>query len=439
MITACVLTILFLCPRITFIEGKQILEMGETYRAEDFIHQTNGKVTPESEYLNTEEVGGHSLKYTVKKGIFEREVSFVYEVKDTVPPVITLKKETVYLIPGDVFTIEDMRDNVSVNEGGFSLTSDFDPKRVGSYTVNVTPQDDSGNIATATYNVIIKDIEAPLVLRSGDGAKVLKGSDFNISEHISYGDNADPRPVLEIEGEVDTVKTGSYPLHLTLTDASGNRTAWDIEVEVVSRLPNDEPDDEKYLFEDLVEKYKEDGRMLGIDISSWQGDIDFNKVKEAGCEFVMIRIGWSYKGELTMDKKFHVYLKGAREAGIPTGVYLFCYDNTEEYLLSSLDQVFKELGNTELELPLAFDWENFSNYHEYEISFQDLNHLYDVFEKEAKEKGYETMLYGSAYYLNRIWTQEIPGPSGWHSILHGLLIKTLMFSGSWRIMENLMA
>ena len=150
--------------------------------------------------------------------------------------------------------------------------------------------------------------------------------------------------------------------------------------------------------------------MLGIDVSVWQRDIDFKAVRDAGCEFVMMRIGFSHQGVLKTDKKFHQNLEGFKEVGIPVGIYLFCYDNSEEYLLSSLDQLFEELGDTKLELPIAFDWENFGNYQEYEISFRQLDHLYEVFAEEVEKRGYEPILYGSVYYLNRVWSKNEDRP-----------------------------
>ncbi|MBQ1289679.1 MAG: hypothetical protein IIY23_05920, partial [Erysipelotrichaceae bacterium] len=111
----------------------------------------------------------------------------------------------------------------------------------------------------------------------------------------------------------------------------------------------------------------------------------------------------SHRGVLKIDKRFYQNLKGAKEAGLPVGIYLFCYDYTEEDLRKSVASVFEELGDTELELPIAFDWENFGNFQEYELSFRGLDHLYDVFEEEVTARGYECMLYGSAFYLNRVW------------------------------------
>ena len=65
--------------------------------------------------------------------------------------------------------------------------------------------------------------------------------------------------------------------------------------------------------------------------------------------------------------------------------------------------LFEQLKDVELELPIVFDWENFGKFQNYEMSFRDLNKLYDVFEKEVTSRGYKSMLYGSSYYLRTLW------------------------------------
>ena len=407
IIAVCIVTgILFFNPSVRFITGNHVLEKGESYKAEDFILKSNGEVTPEAEYLDTEEVGRHHFRYKVKKGLFEKEAVFFYEVLDTTPPVIEIINETVFKDYEEPYTEEEMSENIIINEGILAFETDYDADLAGTYTVKVKAIDDYGNESEASYKAVVKDNEAPYVFKTGNGAKILRGSSFNISDIVSYGDNADPKPALTYEGEVNTSSLGRYPLHARLTDASGNKTEWDLTVEVVSKLPEDEPDDYYYPYEEFLKDYKGAGRSYGIDVSSWQGDIDFDAVKEAGCEFVIMRIGYSHKGEFTIDKKFEQNMQRAKEARLPVGIYLFCYDNSEEYLLKSMDQMFSVLGDTELELPVIFDWENFSNYHDYELSFQELNHLYDVFKEEVERRGYESMLYGSKHYLQTVWSHK---------------------------------
>ena len=390
-------------PTITFVKDGTMLEKGQIYMAEDYIEKANGEVTPEREILDTDKVGVYSLNYKVKKYFIEREVTFFYTVVDTTPPTITIKQQSIKVDPDKILTDEDISNNVSLDEGTFEYETDYDPLYSGSYTVYVEAKDEYNNMSHDRFEIIVNDVEAPLVLRSGDGTVIKRGERFNILDHISYGDNVDPKPELSVKGQVNTNRRGYYNLEATLTDASGNSTTWDLQVEVVDKVPQDNSDDYVYPFEDFKKEYEAPGRRLGIDVSEWQDVIDFEAIKKAGCEFVIIRIGFSYEGQLTLDQCFKQNIEGAKKAGLPVGVYLFSYDNTKEYLLSSLEAVFEELKDEELELPVVFDWENFSKFQRYEMSFKDLNKLYDVFEKEVTDRGYQSMLYGSSYYLRTLW------------------------------------
>ena len=62
--------------------------------------------------------------------------------------------------------------------------------------------------------------------------------------------------------------------------------------------------------------------MEGIDLSYWQGEVDFAKMKAAGIKFVIIRAGY---GTSTIDKRFITYINGAIKAGLAIGVYWFIY------------------------------------------------------------------------------------------------------------------
>ncbi len=394
--------IFFLRPSIHFTKDR-VLEKGVIYRAEDFIISSNGSVIPERNTLYTNEIGIQSFHYTVKKGFFSRDIVFSYEVVDTTPPVITIKNGIIQKEVGETYDFEEMKRNITLNEGTFTLETDYDPAFPGTYHVDITAEDDYGNRSNASYEAIVIDREEPVIFRSGNGAKIIRGSDFDIMDIISYGDNADPEPFLEVTGNVNTSRKGYYPLHVKVTDASGNRTEWTLTVQVVEEIPWEEPDDYAYPFEQFKEEYSGEGRKLGIDVSEWQDEIDFAAIKEAGCEFVIMRIGFSHEGKLTMDKQFERNLQGCKEAGLPVGIYLFSYDNTEEYLLQTLEQMFEALGDAELELPIVFDWENFDHFQRYRMSFKDLEHLYNVFEREVQARGYQSMLYGSKYYLNLVW------------------------------------
>lgn len=261
---------------------------------------------------------------------------------------------------------------------------------------------------TLDYSVV--DTEDPIILWAYDGAVLQRGEEFDLVNVLSYGDNADPKPAVDIDGEVDMSKNGSYPLHVTVTDSSGNKVSQDLTVNVADSVPPYIDNSPRTQYGDFMAAHKGEGKAFGIDVSEWQGDIDFEAVKKAGCEFVIIRIGYSVDGEVTLDGKFEQNIERARKAGLKTGVYLYSYDNTEDEVRASADFIIEKLGGTELELPVVFDWEDFGSFQSYEMSFTDLNNYYDAFADQLKQGGYDSMLYGSLNYLEKVWTDTDTRP-----------------------------
>ena len=255
--------------------------------------------------------------------------------------------------------------------------------------------------STLTYTVV--DTVAPLILWNGDGTVLERYTEFDINDVIGYGDNADPAPAIEVDGKVSMSKTGRYPLHVKITDASGNKVETDLTVEVAESVPVYRDETPRTQFKDFVSDHKGKGRSFGIDVSTWQGDIDFNAVKEAGCEFVIIRIGYSVDGKIEQDSHFKENYENARAAGLKTGIYLYSYDNTKEEVRSSADQITEMLGDSKPELPVVFDWEDFGRFQTYKLSFAGLNSLYDAFADQLSEASYECMLYGNKNSLEKVW------------------------------------
>ena len=140
----------FLFPRISFKDGERVYEKGEIYPADSVVVKAHGTLTPENDVLDTAAVGEHHFRYTVKKLFFTRELDFVYEVVDTTPPKIEIRESTVYRDPGETYTEEEMRANITVDEGTLSFSTDYDPQYSGTYTVFVHAVDDSGNESDAS-------------------------------------------------------------------------------------------------------------------------------------------------------------------------------------------------------------------------------------------------------------------------------------------------
>ena len=97
----------------------------------------------------------------------------------------------------------------------------------------------------------------------------------------------------------------------------------------------------------------------GIDVSYAQKEINWNKVKAAGIDFAMIRIGFrGYEsGMLNVDEYFQKNIKGAQKAGIETGVYFFSQATNEAEAIEEARFVLGMLKDFDITYPVAFDWE----------------------------------------------------------------------------------
>ena len=258
------------------------------------------------------------------------------------------------------------------------------------------------------YNVV--DKVKPMILGGGSSVTVYTGSsDKTVVNKFLCGDNQTSKPDCHIEGKYDLNKVGTYSVKYVAIDESGNKSTKDFKL-VVKKKPKDSGSSSsssskpKIPLKDFKDKYKNENTLIGIDVSVWQGDINFSKVKKDGVEAAIIRLGYGpSKGELKLDSKFKANLKGFKEQKIPVGVYFYSYAKTKEDVIKQAEFIVKHLNGTELELPIAFDWENWKTFNNYNVSFKDLNDLYLTFSNELEKHGYKTMLYSSAYYLNKIW------------------------------------
>ncbi len=258
------------------------------------------------------------------------------------------------------------------------------------------------------------DTTAPFFINIIRDAYLTAGDEFNIDKFISYIDDRDSEIDLVVSGSVDPSVTGSYPLSLTITDDAGNQTSDQITVHVVAPQEGGDPGDYTATstsnatpFSDFCGTYEGDSIHYGIDVSKWQGSIDWEQVASAGCEFAFIRAGWSSQGQFHEDEFFVANVTGAKAAGIAVGVYVYTTDNTVEDVQALADTMCDLVDGYDIELPIVFDWENFfDGFQKYRLSISDVNDLYRAFRERVRERGYNSMLYASKFILDVIWEDE---------------------------------
>ena len=254
------------------------------------------------------------------------------------------------------------------------------------------------------YSVI--DTTPPVILGS-NSYTIKKGDAISLIDKMLCGDNYDKRPTCTIEGEYDTNNVGEYNLKYVAKDTSDNISEKEFKLIVKSSISNNRSSDPVSTpINEYISNYKNEETMIGIDVSSWQGYIDWNKVKESGVEFAMIRIGFGYKGndEIVYDSTFTNNLKNAKLAGIKVGLYFYTYAHNEKEASSQSEWIVNELKGEKLDLPIAFDWEIWDKFNSYNISISDLNNIALSFINTLNNNGYEGMLYSSYYYLSNIWS-----------------------------------
>lgn len=109
--------------------------------------------------------------------------------------------------------------------------------------------------------------------------------------------------------------------------------------------------------------YSENGKpasLEGIDVSYNCGEIDWKKVKAAGIDYVMVRLGgrgYGDEGSLYTDEKAVEYIKGAQQQGLKVGGYFFSQATTNEEAVEEAEYAVNVLGDLKLDFPLAYDWE----------------------------------------------------------------------------------
>lgn len=155
-----------------------------------------------------------------------------------------------------------------------------------------------------------------------------------------------------------------------------------------------------------IMEYYEDSRKIskaGIDVSKEQGQIDFNKVKKAGIDFVMIKAGArGYgSGQLIADEKFDTNLQAATQAGLGIGVYFFSQAVTEAEAVEEANLVLAGLKETKLIYPVVFDMESIKGDTARidGLKKEDRTKIAKAFLDTIKAAGYKTMIYGNKEWL----------------------------------------
>ena len=142
--------------------------------------------------------------------------------------------------------------------------------------------------------------------------------------------------------------------------------------------------------------------VKGIDVSAWNGTINWTKVKNAGIEFAFIRVGGRYgkNGKFYDDETAFDNLAGAIKAGIKVGAYFFTQAVTEKEAIEEAEYTLKKIKNYDVTLPLVIDTEWLGGGRHDRLSRAVRTKVVKAFCERIKQAGYEPMIYSSRSWLN---------------------------------------
>lgn len=147
-------------------------------------------------------------------------------------------------------------------------------------------------------------------------------------------------------------------------------------------------------------QYEENGEVVshkGIDVSKFQGDINWKEVAEDGVEFAFIRVilrGYG-SGKLVEDEYFEQNIKGATAAGIKVGVYVFSQAVNEEELMEEANKVLEMIAPYKVECPVVFDVEKIAGAdgRMNALTVEERTDLTLLFCQTIENAGYRPMIY----------------------------------------------
>lgn len=138
-------------------------------------------------------------------------------------------------------------------------------------------------------------------------------------------------------------------------------------------------------------------KFKGIDVSKWQGGVNWNEVRKDGTEFAIIREGWGKKSPNQIDKKFRENYENAKAVGISVGAYHYSYADSVDDAKREAEFCLENIQGLKLEYPVCFDIEDKEML---KLSNRKRTDIVKAFCGEIEKAGYYAMFYCNLNWLN---------------------------------------
>lgn len=268
------------------------------------------------------------------------------------------------VVAGEAFSVEVVDTGVYVDEDrdGIIMISDIKP---GEYQVLLNERP-GFSVPTSPVNVRVKSIVAYTVI-----------DDIDLFVHA--------------ESEVDILRDDTKD----------------------KKIDSEDEDDSQYtaLLDVDEEDERENAVKLGIDVSKWNGEIDWEIVKAEGVDFAIIRCGYrgSTSGWLIEDPFFYKNLTGAKKAGVKVGLYFFTQATSPVEAVEEASMVVSLLGDTEIDYPVFIDIEGAGgNGRADNLDAAARTAIANAFCRTIRNAGLDAGVYSSRYwYYNNLNADEL--------------------------------
>ncbi len=184
-------------------------------------------------------------------------------------------------------------------------------------------------------------------------------------------------------------------------------------------------------------------KRIGIDVSEYQGEIDWNTVKNEGVEFAIIRVG--YRGyvysRLVEDKKVRQNIQNAKAAGVKIGLYFYSKAITTDEAKEEADFVKSVIGDTTLDLPIFLDVEydgDADRLLNANLSSDAQTNIINTFISTCNGYGYSASVYASASVLAKKMNASSISSNGYIWVAHWT--NNTNYSGTynfWQYADNI--
>lgn len=304
----------------------------------------------------------------------------------------------------EVYSRHKISEFISINNGTLVEDFDIDYSELGPKKEEVLYLNKDNKKRKAYVDLNVVDTVKPIILGSSSYT-VKVGDNTDLIYKFLSADNYTKNPKREIIGDYDINKIGKYNLEFKITDESSNYNIKKFTLNVVKNITPKKVVYTKTLYKDVVKNYKNEFTKIGLDVSKWQGTINFDKLKENNVEFIMIRVGYQagFNAKYVLDTFFERNIKEANRVGIPVGIYFYTYALTKEDAYNQAMWVIEQIKPYDVSLPIAFDFEDWQYFSKKSLSIHDINEIATHFMDTIEDNGYKGMNYSSKYYLENIW------------------------------------